>query len=355
MAISRRLFLASPLWLAGCASVSRAGHQSFIQGTAKDNQGRFFQVAISSNGETQFALPLNARAHGTVIHPNHQTACVVARRPGSFALCYHPISGQVLGHLTPKAGQHFMGHACYDHLNRLWLTGVDSRTSEGYLYGFDQEGELIAHKALPGLGPHELLFDGSQQLIIAMGGIHTRQRQKLNLDSMAPSLIALSLEPNLFLNPVWQLSLNRKSLSIRHLAIGPQQQVLVACQDQQKNTNAPLLYHTRGQTLIAAVAPQWQSFNHYLGSVLAVKDFVLATSPRGHRLGVWQFDSQGQLHPVVQHYLPDVCALAHFQGEVYAGSGSGYWYCLPRPNAKPERIAKVKTPWRWDNHWAVMG
>ena len=84
--------------------------------------------------------------------------------------------------------------------------------------GYRQIGELASF----GVGPHELVLmpDGAT-LAVANGGIRThpdRDRAKLNLDSMAPSLAYLDLADGK-LRADYRLAEEHHQLSIRHLAV----------------------------------------------------------------------------------------------------------------------------------------
>jgi hypothetical protein len=117
------------------------------------------------------------------------------RRPGSFALAFdiHDRREPVL--FTTPANRHFYGHGVFSRDGRLlYATEHDNETRQGLIgvynatAGFKRIGEMPTY----GIGPHEviLLADG-KTLAVANGGIETHietGREKLNLDSMQPSL-----------------------------------------------------------------------------------------------------------------------------------------------------------------------
>ena len=131
-------------------------------------------------------------------------------------------------------------------------------------------GELKSH----GIGPHDirLLSDG-ETLVVANGGIATRPdlpRVKLNLPTMAPSLCLVDRRAGTLLQER-RLAPALHQLSIRHLAVGPEDTVAVAMQyEGPAGDLIPLVAVWRadeGLRLLRGPAADLRAMKHYCGSV----------------------------------------------------------------------------------------
>ena len=123
-----------------------------------------------------------------------------ARRPGTFAAVFEPTTGLVVRRFDTPPERHFYGHGVFEPTGRV-LVATENDTSRGQgvlgLYdaadGYRRIGELPAH----GIGPHDIaLLPDGRTLAVANGGILTLPesgRDKLNLDSMRPSLNRIEL------------------------------------------------------------------------------------------------------------------------------------------------------------------
>ncbi len=171
-----------------------------------------------------------------------------------------------------------------------------------------------------GIGPHEVIAMPDGTLAIGVGGVHTNGREPLNLDSMTPSLSYLSQNGEL----LDQVALPDHKLSIRHLAHDGSETVLCGQQYRGEPDEYPALLamHTRGgemQTL-QAEPEEWARFNHYIASIAATNDWILATSPPGSCYGIWSKET-GKL--VELNALPDASGVVIYGDEFRVSSGAG--------------------------------
>ena len=224
----RQLLLAGGTLIAGLAL--RAGRARGTEGALFvscriDAEEGHHVTGIDARGHVRFDLPLPERGHGVAFRPDTDEGVVFARRPGRFAVAFDPVAGVALRRIDAAAGRHFYGHGAFSPDGRyLFTTENDYETGRGVLGvrdatdGYRQIGELSSF----GVGPHEMLLmpDGAT-LVVANGGILThpeRDRAKLNLDSMAPSLAYLDLADGK-LRDDYRLAETYHQLSIRHIAV----------------------------------------------------------------------------------------------------------------------------------------
>ncbi len=128
-------------------------------------------------------------------------------------------------------------------------------------------------------------------LAVGVGGVHTNGRKPLNLNTMKPSLCYLSQQGKV----LDTLILPDKKLSIRHLAHDGADTVLCGQQYRGEPDEYPALIamHKRGEEmqLLKAEPEEWARFNHYIASIAATEDWILATSPPGNCYGIWSKQS----------------------------------------------------------------
>ena len=150
---------------------------------------------LSLDGNVLRELPLEGRGHDIALDRASGQAVVFARRPGSFALAFDIQDRREPVLFTTPANRHFYGHGVFSRDGRLlYATEHDNETRAGLIGVYDASGGYRRVGEVPsyGIGPHEviLLADG-KTLAVANGGIETHietGREKLNLDSMQPSL-----------------------------------------------------------------------------------------------------------------------------------------------------------------------
>ena len=374
MAIDRRLLLAGLTAGPLLPLLPRAGR---ARGTAPtvlsargDAAGGFFVSGFDRDGALRFDLPLPARGHAVIVRPGGGEAVVFARRPGTFALALDLHSGTARAVWQAVEGRHFYGHGAFAADGRtLFATENDYENGRGVIglydaaQGYRRVGELPSH----GIGPHDirLLSDG-RTLAVANGGIVTHPesgRAKLNLPEMAPSLTYVdSVDGTLLAEHRLPAELHR--LSIRHLAVAPDDRVAVALQyEGPRGDLVPLVGLQRGDRAIALLAapPAVQrAMRNYCGSAcLDSAGRVLGvSSPRGNVATFWALaDARFLGHTEVE----DGCGIAASGRPggfvITGGTGRAYLFDVGRGEKTPVRFDRgAFAPGAgplWDNHATV--
>lgn len=250
------------------------------------------------------------RAHGLWRDAQGQLLAV-ARRPGLWLQRWTP-GGELLAEAWAAPGRQFNGHVLATPDGRVFTTEIDHATGEGCVV--QRDGRTLAEVALwptGGQDPHEMLWLGDGQLLVANGGIRATAatgRAKLDLDRMDSSLARIDVARRG--GPVlWTLDDPR--LSLRHLDRHAASGVVgVSLQAQHDDpvlrAEAPLLALFDGQALRLAGQPR--ALAGYGGDILATDDgFWLSATEAG---GVAHWSAQGRW----QGWLPltQPCPLARW-------------------------------------------
>ena len=320
---------------------------------------------FSGEGEMLAAWPLPGRGHAVAGHPGRSEIVVFARRPGTFALVFNPLSDAPPRHIESRPDRHFYGHGAYSADGR-WLFATENDFDRGRgcigvydaVAGYRREHEFEAY----GIGPHEiaLLGDG-RQLLVANGGIQThpaRGRRKLNLASMSPSLAYIDSASGALLQQ-HRLPPALHQLSIRHLAVAPDGQVVLGMQyEGPRDRQVPLVAFQRGGEDIEVAMTEpgaLRAMRHYVGSVAvdAAGQIAVATAPRG---GVMTFWSLGERRYLGGLRLGDGCgaAPAGLPGRFLLSSGFGrlLTHNLVSGLSEPADLSPVGIA--WDNHLTAL-
>ncbi|WP_339718082.1 DUF1513 domain-containing protein [uncultured Maritimibacter sp.] len=330
-----------------------AGSPAFLA-AARENDGSYAIHGLDSAGTETFLVPLPARGHAACGHPTRAEAIAFARRPGRFALVIDCAFGEVLRDLEPPRDRHFNGHGVFSADGRtLFTSEQDIDGSAGHVGLWDtRRYRRIGSLPTGGIGPHELrLMPGGKQLVIANGGIKTRDREKLNLDRMEPSLVYADLDGTLIERVTLDPALHHNS--IRHLDVREDGLVAFAMQWQGDHSETtPLLgLHRMGEAPVLATAPQREQImmDGYAGSVAFAGSGreVAITSPRGGRLH--RFDTGGGFIGAFSRV--DICGLAA-SGEGYvATDGLGGVIALDGAGT-PRALGRTSSA--WDNHLIAL-
>ena len=327
-----------------------------------DITGGYQVSGFAENGTSLFDLPLPARGHSFAVRPDGSAAVHFARRPGRFALVLDLMQGIVARRVEAPTDRHFYGHGAFSQGGRLlYVTENDFEGERGVIGIYDAErgykrlGELPSH----GIGPHEiaLLSDG-ETLAVANGGIATHPdlpRVKLNLPTMAPSLCFVdrrsgALRRELTLDP----ALHR--LSIRHLAVAPDDTVAVAMQyEGPAHDRVPLVALQRGGgplRLLQGPHSLLRAMKNYCGSICFDPGggTIAVSAPRGNLVTFWDVGSGLYLSSAK---VSDGCGVAPGarSGEFLASSGLGGVVVanLRSGTTRPLAVGGLEAA-RWDNH-----
>lgn len=336
--------------LVGCVSTSTQSATPTLIGCSISGRDRFHAVVADQNGFPIRQVPLPERGHGVASNSALRHAVAFARRPGTYFQVFDYQTGESIKLRPADNKRHYYGHGVYSNDGKwLYATEGERGTSRGIIGVYDVIAgyEKVAEFTGFGLGPHEVIVMPDDSLVIGVGGVHTNGREPLNLSSMTPSLSYLDRNGEL----VEQVGLSDHKLSIRHLAHDGSETVLCGQQYRGEPDEYPslLAMHTKGGELVSlhAEPEQWARFNHYIASIAATKDWILATSPRGNCYGIWSKHTQQlvELSP-----LPDASGVV-VQGETFkVSSGAGGVVSQRQPGNKQV----VRSGIQWDNHWSVI-
>ena len=327
-----------------------------------DAGGGYWVSGFAADGARVFDLPLQGRGHSFAVRPDGSTAVHFARRPGRFALVVDLVQGAIARTVATPDGRHFYGHGVFSRDGRLlYATENDFDGERGVIGVYDAErgyrrtGELPSH----GIGPHEIaLLSGGETFVVANGGIATHPdlpRVELNLPTMAPSLCFVdrrsgALRRELTLDP----ALHR--LSIRHLAVGPDDTVAVAMQyEGPAHDRVPLVALQRGAgrlRLVGGPRAVLRAMKNYCGSVCFDPSgrTIAVSAPRGNLVTFWDVGTGGYLSSA---HVSDGCGVAPGarSGEFLASSGLGGVVLIDARSGttRPLAVGGLATAC-WDNH-----
>lgn len=337
----------APLLPLGCASMNK---EPALIGCAIKGRDRFSAVVADSQGRPIREVPLPARGHGVAISTAHQHAVAFARRPGTFMVVFDYSTGSVIKALPAPNHRHYYGHGVYSNDGQwLYATEGERGSSRGIIGVYDVQAgyKKVAEFSGFGLGPHEVIVMPDDAIVIGVGGVHTNGREPLNIATMKPSLSYLTMNGEL----TDQLSLPDHHLSIRHLAHDGDQTVLCGQQYRGEPDEYPslLAMHTRGGQMIPLQAEpeEWARFNHYIASIAATDEWILATSPRGNCYGIWSKETQKL---VELSLLPDASGVVVQGGGFQISSGVGKIITQRTLTQKETHQSSVQ----WDNHWSAI-
>ncbi|WP_394212959.1 DUF1513 domain-containing protein [Enterovibrio calviensis] len=320
-------------------------------GCARQSDGTFAVMAMNDSGEVCYTSPLPSRGHGLVVDPLTRLGFVFARRPGAFVQVLSIETGQTISTYLSDTNRYFYGHG--DVLgNTLFTTEGVKGTSEGIIgvYHIHPDGVLKKEREIAGfgIGPHEIKVVNETTLAVAVGGIRTDNRTATNLDSMSPSLVLIDIPSGRI---VEKHQLADHQLSIRHLAVSPNQDVVIAQQYKGDPDHiAPLLAIRRNNgdfTALKAGTEHWTRFQQYIGSVACTGSQVIATSPRGNCFGIWDIET-GELQAISS--LMDASG-ASAQREGFAISAGTGRVVIQEPR---KSITFQTSEVTWDNHWVML-
>ena len=326
-----------------------------------DTKGRHFFSGFDDEGRLGFDLSLPGRGHAAAVHPNGLLAVLISRRPGRFLVAIDLASGRVRARAHAGPARHFCGHAVFSPNGELLYTTENDFESKRGVIGVREVASgyrRIAELPSQGVGPHELLLgrDG-RTLIVANGGILThpdRGREKLNLDTMSPSLVYLDATTGELLDEQ-RLPSELHQLSIRHLAMLADGTVCLAMQyEGPPDDDLPLIgMHRRGEAirLLTAPADIQKRMRNYCGSVSAdsSRRWLALSSPRGSLATFWS--AAGEFAGSAR--LPDVCGIAPGGAPgVFVLSGGSGGRISVRIGGTSKRLIAERIPAgsRWDNH-----
>jgi uncharacterized protein len=376
--VPRRSFLSLTVVLAINPSMAFSDDEvsPVFLSAATDSESRHWLKAftIANNQIAElYSYQLAARAHDVVLNNQANYFVTVARRPGTFLVVGRVHGGEILQEIEAPAGRHFYGHGVFSSDDEFFYTtenAYDDLQGDSGRIGVWRINKSLAGVTLErinefpsyGVGPHELLLmPDLETLVVANGGIRTHPesaREKLNIDSMQPSLV--------YMNRFTGELLEQRSLpaefhqaSIRHIDINTQGQLAMSMQfEGEPFLRVPLVAtHQRGEFIRLMLAPeQVQSqLAQYVGSIRYDESghYLVASCPRANVLTFWDAHSGEFLNQVRARDACGVCA--YKDGFLYsAGTGQLRYYDLTQQAITNFTSSEdFTTGLFWDNHLTV--
>ncbi|MCK7616125.1 DUF1513 domain-containing protein [Roseibium sediminicola] len=319
---------------------------------------------VDDLGQILARISLPGRGHGIAVSPDGTRLVAFARRPGTFAVVVRPFDEAEPQVLTADPGRHYYGHGCFSADGRLlYAVENDFDKARGVVGVYDMSGREIrklGELETNGIGPHDLLLapDG-KTLIVANGGIKThpdRAREKLNLDTMTPSVAFLDRETGDLLAE-HRLSKDLHQLSLRHMALDGQGRAWVGGQFEGPDTETPPLVgiFSRDEVPVLTDIPgkTASGLQNYIGSVTANAsgDVIATSAPRGGQTLFWNAASGDFLGAQT---IADGCGVAPIdQGSFLISDGNGALSLVTDPEAPAEILARPPGI-SWDNHMFAL-
>ena len=343
---------------------SRAVDSPLFASPLMDARGSYFVGIFDEAGQEYARVRLPDRGHGIAVSPNRQTFVTFARRPGTFALVLRPFEKSEPQLIASEVGRHFYGHGCFSADGRLlYAVENDFVRSRGLLGVYDVTGRTvrrIGEIETGGIGPHEvLLCPNGESLVVANGGILThpdQPREKLNLDSMRPSVAFIDCETG-DLTIEHRLDASLHQLSLRHLTIDSKGRSWVGAQYEGAETDTPPLVARFSQdepiTLCELPENLTGQLANYIGSVTANAsgDVIATSAPRAGKVVFWNADTGECLG---SSDIPDACGIAPIDHSAFMISdGTGGLSFLEAPDDPPLVLARSAGT-SWDNHMTAL-
>jgi uncharacterized protein len=378
--ISRRTLISAGLVTGGLALWAGAtqfykpkvGATHFFLSANDDQQGNHFIGAWSLTGQHRFQLPVAHRAHDSCCSPDKTLAVFFARRPGTQMYIVDLKNGRLRYTMNAQKGYHYYGHGVFSKNGRYLFTTenhfqASSAEKSGIIAVYDthtaadQGFKRVNEYASGGIGPHQLAWlNNDSTLVVANGGILThpdRGREKLNLSTMNSSLSYIDSQSGTILK---QLQPEHPQMSIRHLAVASNDQVIMGVQYQgEKHDPITLVLSHHGEqhlTPMLATDAHWRRQNQYIASIAVDKQarFAVSTSPRGASVSIWDLSS---LHCVGQLSVRDVAGVTYLadSNRFLVSNGLGQLLSLQIDQGTPTLQPIYLNPSiRWDNHLSLI-
>lgn len=305
--------------------------------TSSNNYGI---AAIDINGNSRWQLKAPERVHGPCIEAKLKLGAVAARRPGNFIQVFSAESGSLIEHIPRPQGIFFEGHAEFS-AGRLWATAARESSCDALLlsWNVDQLTSPPDILSLPGIGPHQVL-NHAGSLWIAIGGWKTDNRMVTNADYFE----SLLLEIDPFTFQIKAVDNPSPGLSLRHLAAYGDEIYVGMQYAYPRPSTQPLVYRYKNHKWAALAEPErgWEVFDGYIASVAASHSKIMATSPQGHHIGLWD---RATLESLETEKILDGSAAINAGNQLFAASGVGVMM-------DAEQLSRrIPTEFHWDNHW----
>lgn len=338
----------------------------YLSSINRDEQS--YIVAVDSLGKIHFEIPVGARCHGVAVHPLRKNIVTVyPKRPGYLAYVVNFETGQIENQFQTMTNRYFYGHGTYSNDGQYLLSSEnDFENKKGLITIRD----TLTYKVLEeiesgGIGPHDLIAQ-SDYLIIANGGIFEHPsagdaREKLNIDSMDPSLVYLDLASRKVLE---KIKPQNNQQGIRHLSLTSQGDILAAIQYEGKDlVNNPLVAISKpGNNFQYLELPEHLSktTQGYALSIANKNDIAAVSFSKANFVGFWNIKNKkflGRLNTTDPGGISVSLDAKKFI--ISSGSGVLHTLALEQLNQSLESYdseAKViysNSITKWDNHLSI--
>ena len=338
--------------------------EPLFAGARREADGTHSIAVVTPEGFEAVNIPLPDRGHDIAFDPAGRRGIAFARRPGNFAVMFD-VAGHIEPHvITSPKGRHFYGHGVFSPDGHLvYATENDYDAGRGLLGVYDVSGEVparIGEIETGGIGPHDLLLsvDG-RTLVVANGGILThpeRGREKLNLDTMVPTVIFIDRERGDIVASQ-RLDGTLHQLSLRHMAMDGAGAIWVGGQyEGPQGDRPPLLARlTRdgAPKLFSAPDAVQDRLANYVGSVAvnATGEVVATSHPRGSRILYW---SAADGRYLGAQNVTDGCGIAPLdEAGFLISDGRGGLSYSDDPASAPAALG-LSAGIAWDNHLVAI-
>ena len=312
---------------------------------------------IGADGFAGFSLP--GRAHAITGLPWGEVV-LIGRRPGGFGAFFDPRVGRAPARLfAPVSGHRFAGHAALSADGRTLATSeIDAETGVGSVVLREARSGAALAMFSAGIEPHDLLFArGDSRLVVAIGGIARAADVKgpaINAGNIESAILEIDPDSGAVLRR-HELPAGMKSLSLRHMALAPDDETIAfGMQDQDRSEARPLMGILRvgaGIELLPLPSEDEGCLRSYIGSVAVESSgrYLAATSPKGGVVGLWSLADGRWLGGFA---LADVCGLAADKDSAcfWATSGLGDVVKLRAGETGLVTEAHCQAPAAFDNH-----
>jgi hypothetical protein len=339
-------------------------------GGARKSRPRYFSACNLKPGEQghgaagldaeggilwQTAMP--ARGHSIMLSDDGSVAAIVDRKPGKAITLCDPATGALKQRFPAAPGYTFDGHAVFSRDgSTLYATESADGSQEGRIAVFSLP-RLARIAAFPshGIEPHELIWlEPDRRIAVGNGGIRDKLAMEAEIDS---SLVIFDVADGT-VQARAVLDEDFISLSIRHLALTADGEILFAMQDQDAATDwrpmAGLLNKDGDIEFLDMPLEALKQLRGYCGSAAVDGSgrFGAVTSPHGGVAAFWHVPDRRFLGLVE---LRDGCGIAAApepDGFVFtAGSGARVLATASETGVSSRILQKASGPFpQWDNH-----
>ena len=332
-----------------------------VLSAASDSNGRYIGVWQDKHWQVSQSIP--HRGHDSLFHRQRQELVFFSRRPGREMYIIDAKQGSLLHTVNSDDGYHYYGHGCLSADGRYLYTTENHFAGDGGgsigIYDCQQDYQCIGHLNCDGIGPHELaLMPDGKTLAIAMGGIKTLPasgRTTLNPDTMSPALHYLDIASGRI---VERQAAPHFQLSLRHLDVAPNGQIIIGAQYQGSlPSRLPLVYsHQRGENLTAMSYGDipLQFKQDYIASISIdeLGKYAVTSCPRDNLVCLWDLSKR---------QLQQAYPLRDSAGAIYdptyqqfiLSNGNGQLMAL-KPGQTSLTPLAYAAGTHWDNHLTLL-